>query len=486
AENGLKEANHKLEKKIVERTMALTEELEHRIRTERQLTHTALHDPLTGLPNRSLLMNRVEQSIARFQRDQSAQYGILFIDIDDFKQINDNYGHSAGDAFLCEIASRLRRCVREVDTVARLGGDEFVVLLDGMGMDPDIGTAAERVSDELSIPYNIGRNSVISTASIGVLLCRSDIVDAGEALRNADIAMYRAKNTGKNKRVAYTDQMLIGVLENNRLTQDLRSAIGHGGIRLVFQPIVNLMRGTTVGWEVLARWQHPDFGMIGPDRFIPIAEESGLIVPLGTFIILETLKIAANLNAANLLPDFSTSDPPFFAVNVSAVQLGNTEFADFVLSAIDRYMLPRAILNLELTETALIENRDAVIAVIERLADEGISFKLDDFGTGYSSLGYLDRIPFDTVKIDRSFIERIDEYRENSSASGGIVKGIISLSHELGKKVVAEGIETAVQAETLKSYGCDFAQGYLFGKPIDADALTVTLMRLGVTHSVES
>lgn len=481
AEEGLKTANHELERKIAERTRALeesngrlTEELEHRIRTERQLTHTALHDPLTGLPNRNLLMSRLEQSIARFHRDQEAQYGVLFLDIDDFKQINDTFGHNAGDAFLCEIASRLRRCVREVDTVARLGGDEFVVLLDGVGIALDVGAAADRIGDELSIPFYIGQNSVIPTASIGVLVGRIEISNAGDALRDADIAMYRAKHEGKNKRVSYDDKMLERVLEENRLTRDLRTAVGGGDIRLAFQPISRIADGSVVGWEVLARWKHPEFGMIGPDRFIPIAEQTGLIVPLGTFIILETLKTAAQLRAAELLSE--GRERSFFAVNVSAVQLASPDFVDFVLSSIDRFALPRSMLHIELTESALIQNREAAVTMMERLSAEGISFKLDDFGTGYSSLGYLDRLPADTVKIDRSFIERI-EAEDGLAVGGGLVRGIISLSHELGKSVVAEGIETPAQAEALLRYGCDYGQGYLYGKPVDADALAVSLMR---------
>ncbi|MFA6507974.1 MAG: EAL domain-containing protein [Treponemataceae bacterium] len=488
AEEALKTSYQQLEKKIEERTKAvresndrLKEELEHRIRMERQLSHTALHDPLTGLPNRNLLKSRIEQAIARYQREGTAQYGILFLDIDDFKQINDNFGHNAGDAFLCEIAARLKRSVREVDTVSRLGGDEFVVLLDGVGIRLDIETAAERISDELTVPFKIGMNSIVPTASLGYLLSRPEISDAEDALRNADIAMYRAKTDGKNKRVAYTDQMLAHVQEKNRLTADLRLAIGNGQISLAFQPIVYL-DGRTAGWEVLARWKHPDFGMIGPDRFIPIAEESGLIVPLGTFILLETLKQAAKLKAAAFFDQSGPDEELFFAVNVSAVQFGQADFAELVLSSIERYELPHSMLHIELTESAIIQNQDAVVSMISQLSAHGISFKLDDFGTGYSSLGYLDRIPIDTVKIDRSFIARIEENGAETQSSARIVKGIISLSHELGKTVIAEGIETATQVEILKSYGCDFGQGYFFSKPIDADALAVSLLKLQLSN----
>jgi diguanylate cyclase (GGDEF)-like protein len=481
AEKSLKELNQQLEERIAERTRTLEDtntrlssELDYRARAERQLTHSALHDPLTGLPNRSLLLSRIEQSIARFRRDPAEVYGLLYIDFDGFKEINDIHGHDAGDTFLCEVANRLKRCMRDVDTVARLGGDEFAVLLDGLHSASEVALAAERVAEEISVPIKLGSGSAVPSASIGMLSGRPDLHDAQEALRNADIAMYWAKTEGRNRSICFEEDMLVEVVERNRLTSDLRAAIGANGISLAFQPIVHF-DGNPAGWEVLARWRHPELGPISPDRFIRIAEESGLIVPLGTFVLLETLKTIVALRDSSLLVPVNGGAMPFFAVNVSAMQLAKPDFADLVLASLERFSLPRSVLHLEITESAIIQNREAAIAMLGRLSSEGISVKLDDFGTGYSSLGYLDRIPVDTVKIDRSFIIRMDSVDPTVPNSAGIVKGIISLSHELGKTVVAEGVETAEQVSTLQGFGCEYAQGYYFGKPMDAGALMDSL-----------
>ncbi|PKL07984.1 MAG: hypothetical protein CVV51_11305 [Spirochaetae bacterium HGW-Spirochaetae-7] len=481
AENALKELNQRLEDRISERTKTLeetntqlTRELEHRTRAERQLTYSALHDPLTALPNRSLLLSRIEQAIARYRRDPAQVFGLLYIDFDGFKDVNDIYGHDAGDTFLCEVAGRLRRCMRDVDTVARLGGDEFVVLLDGLRNPDEIANAVERVMEDLSVPLPIGKDAVVPSASIGILASRPGIGDAQEVLRNADIAMYCAKNQGKNRSIHFEDDMLAQFVERNRLTNDLRAAIRSNGISLAFQPIVH-PNGRSAGWEVLARWKHPVLGHIGPDRFIRIAEESGLIVPLGTFVFLETLKTIVSLRDAGLIVPGALENAPFFAVNVSAIQLAQPDFAELVLSSIDRFSLPRSVLHLEITESAIITNREAAIAILDRLSADGISIKLDDFGTGYSSLGYLDRIPVDTVKVDRSFIIRMDSKDPDIHDSANLVKGIISLSHELGKTVIAEGVETPEQVEKLVDFGCDLIQGYYFGKPMDTEALTASL-----------
>jgi len=313
---------------------------------------------------------------------------------------------------------------------------------------------------------------VIPSASIGIVIGRSGYKDPQSVLHDAQIAMHRAKSAGRNLRVVFSEEMRLKVDERNFLLSALRTAIASGGITLAYQPIVH-MDGTTAGWEVLARWRHDQMGTISPDRFIPIAEESGLIIPMGAYVLIETLKTAAALRTEGLL-DESRHMERFFAVNVSAIQLGQSDFADFVLSSLDRLELPRTFLNLELTESAIMENRDTATHVIERLSAEGISFKLDDFGTGYSSLGYLHRIPIDSVKIDRSFVSRMDSSQGDQNAAG-IVRGMISLCHELRKTVVAEGIETETQARLLQEYGCDFAQGYYFGKPMDRTALFESL-----------
>jgi diguanylate cyclase (GGDEF)-like protein len=479
AEEGLRKANFLLEQRIAERTRALeesnfklSEELEQRKRAERQLTYDVLHDALTGMANRSLALSRIEQLVLRSQRNPTMSYAALYVEFDGFKTINDRFGHAAGDLFLCEVASRLKQSVREVDLVARVGGDEFVILLDQLTTAENLEGITDRMVDNLSVPIHFGSSAVIPSASIGMVIGGPDYKVPQSILHDAEIAVHKAKSLGKNLRVKFSKEMRLQVDERNLLSDALRTAVASGGISLAFQPIVR-MNGSTTGWEVLARWRHERLGPIGPDRFIPIAEESGLIVPMGAYILLETLKLAAALRNEGLL-DEGSSEMIFFAVNVSAIQFGQQDFSEFVLSSMDRLKLPRAMLHLELTESAIMANRDVATRVIEQLSAAGISFKLDDFGTGYSSLEYLHRIPINCVKIDRSFISRID-LLEGDQNSGGIVRGIISLSHELHKTVVAEGIETEAQARMLRECGCDFAQGYLFGKPTDKIALVESL-----------
>jgi diguanylate cyclase (GGDEF)-like protein len=477
AEEELRKSNLLLELRVEERTRDLTEsnrrltaELENRTRAERQLTHDVLHDPLTGLANRSLALNRIEQLLARGRRDPAAAWAVLHVDFDGFKTINERFGRGAGDAFLCEAAARLKRSVRESDLAARLGADEFLVVLDGFAAGT-LDEITDRVVDSLSVPFSFGAGAVIPSAGIGVVVGTAGSGNPQSILEDAEIALLRAKATGKNAVTVFSEEMRRKVDEGNLLAASLRTAIANGGISLAYQPIVR-RDGSTAGWEVLARWRHEQLGPIGPDRFIPIAEESGLIIPMGAYILIEALKTAAALRGEGLLDD--GGGDRFFAVNVSAIQFGQGDFADFVLSAADRMGLPRSILHLELTESAIMENRAVATSVIQRLSSEGIGFKLDDFGTGYSSLEYLHRIPIDCVKIDRGFISRLDSSQEDGNAAA-IVSGMITLCHGLRKSVVAEGIENGEQARALWDYGCDFCQGYHFGRPMDAAALFETL-----------
>ncbi len=479
AEEELKKANLLLEDRIAERTRALQEsnrkltaELEQRKNAERQLTRDVLYDSLTGLANRSLALSRVEQALLRSRRDPVMSYAVLHLDFDGFKTINDRFGHGTGDVFLCEMARRLKRNVREIDLAARLGGDEFIVLLEDCGSPSELERIVERLVDNLCVPFNVGSTTVVPSAGMGIVHGRSDYKSPESMLQDVEIAVHTAKSMGRGQRVVFSEEMRLKVDERNALSASLRTAIANGEISSAFQPIVR-MDGSPVGWEVLARWRHAQLGPIGPDRFIPIAEETGLIAPLGAYMLLETLKTAAVLRGQGVMGE-SEGAAMFFAVNVSAIQLAQGDFAEFVLSSADRLQLPRAMLHLELTESAIMENRAAAMNVIERLSCEGISFKLDDFGTGYSSLGYLHRIPITCVKIDRSFISRLESV-DKEQDSTGIVRGIISLSHELRKTVVAEGIETEGQARMLREYKCDFAQGYYFGRPMDKAALFQSL-----------
>jgi len=467
AEQRLRAANDDLEHKVAGRTAELLaandrlrEELDRRRETEKQLSYFALHDPLTGLPNRSLLVNRLGLSLERIHRDPDSSFALLYIDFDGFKLVNDSYGHQAGDQFLKEVGARMTRAVRAIDTVARLGGDEFVILLDGSATD-EAEEIASRVALELAIPLKVGAGSVVPSASIGMLVASDEHQSPEDILRDADLAMYRAKNSGKNCRVTFASEMRAAALERTKLTNDLKTALVEGGITLFFQPVVRLDTGRTVGCEALARWRHPEMGDVAPARFIPVAEEAGLIVPLGRFVLMEAARTAAamrNDGAQDL----------FVAVNVSARQLAEPDFAEVLVAAMRRHDLPNSAIHLELTESAIVENPETVLPLLEDLVARGFSVKLDDFGTGYSSLAYLHRFPIKTIKIDQGFVASLGA-AEGDEAGARILRGIISLGHELGKDIIAEGIESEGQGKTLASWGCDLGQGWHFGRPMARD-----------------
>jgi len=431
----------------------ISEELKRRVETEEQLVHLSLHDALTGLSNRTLLLNRLELALERYLRDHDRLFVLLFIDFDHFKLVNDSYGHAAGDQFLQESAARILGCVRTVDTVARLGGDEFVVLLDGINSREEALEVSDRIAADLSVPIRFGTHTILPSASIGILPAAEGYAHPEELLRDADLAMYHAKATGKNRRVEFDGSMRALVQERTKLTNDLRSAILEGQIEVDYQPIVRLSDRAIVGCEALARWRHPTLGPIGPDRFIPIAEESGLIVPLGLLVLREACKTAA------LRKERHPAPAVFTAVNVSALQLAQQGFDDVLVSYVERLGLDPVDLHLEITETTLVQGAEGVRVLLQGLVEKGFQVKLDDFGTGYSSLAYLHRFPIQSIKIDQSFLRELE-------ATEGIVKGILSLAHELGKGTIAEGIETEAQARLLVGWGCDQGQGYLFGRPL--------------------
>ena len=468
AEENLRAANEGLERKVTDRTAELlamneklNDELVRRRDTEKQLSYFALHDPLTGLPNRSLLVNRLGQALELRRREADPTFALLYIDFDDFKSINDSYGHEAGDLFLKEVGARMTRAVRTVDTVSRLGGDEFVILLDRVRDEDEADEVASRVSLELAIPLKLGSGSVVPSASVGLLVAGDEHRSPEDLLRDADLAMYRAKSSGKNSRVIFAAEMRHAAMERMRLTNDLKTALVEGGIELHFQPIVRLGSGELVGCEALARWRHPTMGDVPPDRFIPVAEEEGLIVPLGRFVLMEAARTAAAMRD-------SGKGGLFIAVNVSARQLVEPDFAEVLVAAVRRHGLPNSALHLELTESAIVENPEKVLPLLQSLVDRGFSVKLDDFGTGYSSLAYLHRFPIKTIKIDRGFVASLG-IAGGDDAGERILRGIISLGHELGKDIVAEGIETASQGKTLESWGCDLGQGWHFGRPMSRE-----------------
>lgn len=455
-------ANEVLEKTITDRTMELRAELEKRTASERQLFFFSIHDPLTGLPNRHLLTNRLSQALENYRRSPEKPFALLYLDFDNFKQVNDSFGHEAGDVFLKETAKRLLEALRTVDTVSRVGGDEFVILLSKVNSAEEALDVADRIAEDLSVPITYHSQVIVPSASIGVLTASHGYEGAEDLLRDADLAMYHAKKAGKNRRTVFQEDMRKTFFERTRLAADLKQAIVSNQLELHYQPIVRLSDRAVVGCEALVRWNHPELGRLSPDRFIPLAEETGLVVPLGLAVMMEACDTAAAIRRT--FPDRDY----FIAVNVSALQLAQADFADIVMSTLARYGLPPSAVHLEITESALMEQTDSVLPILNRLQAGGFRFKLDDFGTGYSSLAYLHNFPISTIKIDRSFVMDLDVVRAESGPR--ILKGIIALGHDLGKDIVAEGIETESQAATLLAWGCDYGQGWLFGKPMARQA----------------
>jgi len=382
---------------------------------------------------------------------------VMFVDLDDFKFVNDMYGHPAGDAMLVEVATRLQACTRASDLTARLGGDEFAILLDD---GPDLSNAsrvAARIAEILRLPFSIGEVQTHVSASIGIA-AGSQGDSAEDLLRQADVAMYSAKAAGKGRWVVYKPAMLRTVRSRHDVGAELQLAVDRGEFQLRYQPIVSLESGGIVGAEALVRWNHPTRGEVGPDEFIGTAEENAIIVPIGRWVLHEACREAAGWGVMH------ASSAPWVAANLSARQLLHPTLIEDVTSALAASGLAPTSLVLEVTESVLLHDADAAIEVLGKLRGLGIRIALDDFGTGYSSLSYLHRFPCDTIKVDRSLVR-------DSGVNGStplILRSIIALAHELGKEVVAEGVETAADASYLRSIGCEYGQGYYYGEPMAA------------------
>jgi Amt family ammonium transporter len=422
-----------------------------------------MHDPLSGLPNRALLLQRVEAALA--DRGDS-DVGVLFLDLDDFKVVNDSLGHATGDRLIVAVAERLRACFsgqferdgQRAPTIARLGGDEFTVLLPRITGEESAVRIAERVAHELSAPFELGVHEVVARASIGIALSSAGPDNASDLLRAADVAMYRAKAAGAETCVVYDPGMGRHAAERLGLEMDLRRAIERGGLTVHYQPIVDIASGAVRGFEALVRWVHPERGIMSPAAFIPLAEETGLIVPLGKWVLEKACRqMQAWRRAEPTCADFVIS------VNLSTRQLQQRTFVDSVAETLRRTELPPACLELEITESVLM--RDADASTIDRLADIGVHLAIDDFGTGYSSLAYLSRLRIDTLKIDRSFVARLGRDHESTA----VVRAILGLAHTLNLNVTAEGIEQPEQAQALLALGCRRGQGYLWARPLPAD-----------------
>jgi diguanylate cyclase (GGDEF)-like protein/PAS domain S-box-containing protein len=446
---------------------------------ERQLQHDALHDPLTGLPNRALFNDRVDQIIRRSLRDPRVTCAVLFVDIDRFKLVNDSLSHTVGDQLLVAVGTRLREMLRPGDTVARLGGDEFALLLDGVATAPDAALAAKRVQTAFAQPFSVGGDELTVTASMGISLASSKTC-AGELLRNADIAMYDAKRRGTGRYSVFDDSMHQRVVNRVTREHELRRAIERSLIVLDYQPIVDLRTGEICQLEALARWPDGWKPPLAPAEFVAIAEESGLIKELGMSVLSTAVETLASWRAAGLVgPDVGMS------VNISRCQLDDPALPDEILATISRVELPAELLRLEITESTLMQEPERMQRIVSEVCAKGVGLHLDDFGTGYSSLAALLQFPVSALKIDRRFVS---SGLPTGSANEAIVRSTIALAHGLGLQVIAEGIENPLDLRRLRAFGCEYGQGFLFSTPVRAEQVerifsswssTTALQRLG-------
>jgi len=428
--------------------LATHEDITERQRSEGRIAHMARHDALTDLPNRVLLRERLEHELKRVKRGECL--AVLCLDLDQFKGINDSLGHPIGDELLKLVADRLRGCTREPDTVARLGGDEFAIIMTQMQEASDAAALSKRVRDSIVKPYQIEGHTIITDISIGISVAPFDAVDADPLLRNADMALYGAKADGRGTYRFFEAEMNTRMRARRELEMDLRKALVGKEFELHYQPLVNLESSDVNAFEALLRWNHPKRGLVSPADFIPVAEETGLIVPLGEWVLKSACYEAVDW------PDHIK-----VAVNLSPAQLNNRNLLNVVIGALAETGLPARKLQLEITETVLLQNTFATLATLHELRKLGVQIALDDFGTGYSSLSYLRSFPFDKIKIDRSFVEDVTS-RNDSLA---IVRAVTGLGRSLGIATTAEGVETMAQLDVLRREGCTQAQGYLFSKP---------------------
>ncbi len=425
----------------------------------------ALHDPLTGLPNRVLFVDRLEHALARLGRRSPALCAILFLDLDHFKLVNDSLGHHVGDELLTAAAPRLKQALRSSDTVARFGGDEFGILLEDIASERDAIETAERIAAIFARPFVLSGSEHFVTTSIGIALARGGEL-ADELIRDADAAMYRAKDRGRARYEVFDEGMRGRAIERLRVENDLRRALERGELRLEYQPVVSLRNFSIVGVEALVRWRHPERGEIPPSEFIPIAEENGLIEPIGRWVLERACRQAAQWYHAR--PDTA---PLTISVNLSAVQVTRRSLPDVVGSVLRSTGLDPACLSLEITETVMVRDADGLGEVLKALKALGVRLVLDDFGTGYSSLSYLTRLPLDVLKVDRSFVDGLGSEPRDTA----ITETIIAMSRALSLDVVAEGVETADHVSELSRLGCGLAQGFHFSRAVPAEEITRAL-----------
>lgn len=440
------------------------------LRNQRRVDHLAHHDALTGLPNRLLLRTHLERAL------QSCGVGdglaVMLLDLDNFKIINDSFGHNVGDELLVELATQLKKLVGSRGVVARLGGDEFVVVLSNVAGPEAAASDADAILNMIATPLRVAGRVIGTSVSIGVTLCPQDAHDLDCVLRNADLAMYKAKESGRSNVQFFQPEMNAQVRHRVTMEHDLRRAIESKQFVVHYHPLVAIATRRIVGLEALVRWEHPQFGLVPPSKFIPVAEESGLIVPIGEHVLRTVCEQVMRWQGAGvpIVP---------VAVNWSAIQLQRQSVVEVVHRILDETGMPAKLLSIEITEGALMRNARQHAAALQVLRDSGVRIQIDDFGTGYSSLSYLRELPIDTLKIDRSFINHADE----NPADEAIVSAILAMAKSLGLRVVAEGIETAAQLQVLNGHGCEVAQGFFFSRPLPAEQCRVLLEELATRTS---
>ena len=452
AEREIRQLNAQLEERVKERTRQL--EI-----ANAQLLKMALHDDLTGLPNRTLFMERLEQALNRASSDGVYEFAVLFLDCDRFKVVNDSLGHLIGDTLLIAIARRLEASLSQSDTLARLGGDEFAILLTEIPKLSSAAFVANQILESLANPFQLKGHEVFINASIGIALSNFDYNKPEHLLRDADTAMYRAKALGKGQYHIFDPAMHDAALQLLQLETDLRRAINQQEFIVHYQPIVDLITGRIAGFEALVRWHHPQHGMVSPGLFIPIAEETGLIIPIGNWVLREACHQLRLWQKEKL-----KGIPLFMSVNLSARQFAQLDLIEQIEQILSETQLNPQSLKLEITESAIMDNVNSVAVILQKLRSHSIQLSIDDFGTGYSSLSYLHSFPVNNLKIDQSFVQRLDSNPKNL----GLIPAIINIAKTMGMSVIAEGIETPQQLAQLRTLNCDFGQGYLFSKPLDA------------------
>jgi diguanylate cyclase (GGDEF)-like protein/PAS domain S-box-containing protein len=450
----------------------------HRLTIER-LRDDAFHDALTGLPNRPLLLDRLGRAVKRLKRYDRFHFSLLFLDIDRFKVVNDSLGHLAGDELLVAVARKLTSCVRATDTVARLGGDEFAILLEDLGDVAVSKSIADRILEALRAPVEIEGKPVFATASIGIVMGSHRYDRAEDVLRDSDTAMYRAKSQGRNGYQVFEQEMHDGALLRLELENDLRRAVERYEFRVAYQPIMNLRSGSIDGFEALVRWYRPDCGVVFPGDFLPVAEETGVIITVDRLVLHEACK-----ELSSWQKQFSTETPLRLSVNFSASQFRQADLVEVTDRILNETGFDPNNLAIEITESVYLADPDSLVPVMRALKDRGIRLHVDDFGVGYSSLSYLRRFPIDAVKIDRSFINRLDK-GEESVESLEIVRAVVALAKSLKIDIVAEGVEREEQKKILEDLDCPYAQGYLFAKALDPEhAKAFLASHLKVTQTV--